>query len=235
MTRSYPYHHIPRCQHIKTNGVQCGSPALRRKRRFYFHERWRATRLDLNQAGALRLTTTVELPVLEDADSIQVALTQVLRLLLCRQVDAQLGGRLLYGLQIASSNLRQMTLDPDNKQDIVIDPASVGNNGVGDEAWSTADFHGQNLEEPEPEPDPEPEHPEPTHPSSGDCTENLDANPFETTSSTHLEDPIAPLWSAAPRSPELASHPEADPPLAITPGRDSQINNVAQAAERRSP
>ena len=33
---------ILRCQHIKMNGVQCGSPALYRRRQCFFHERAQA-------------------------------------------------------------------------------------------------------------------------------------------------------------------------------------------------
>jgi hypothetical protein len=29
---------VPRCQHVKVNGTQCGSPALRRRRHCYFHD-----------------------------------------------------------------------------------------------------------------------------------------------------------------------------------------------------
>jgi hypothetical protein len=136
----YPNHFIPRCQHIKTNGTQCGSPSLKRKKYCFFHHRWRETRLDLNNAGALRLTTTVVLPVLEDADSIQVALMQVMRLMLCRQIEHKTAGLLLYALQTASSNLRHAHFEPLHKSDVLIDPTEVTEIGVGDPAWSTADF-----------------------------------------------------------------------------------------------
>ncbi len=132
--------HIPRCQHIKTNGTQCGSPALRRKRFCFFHNRWRATRLNLNRAGTLQATTTVELPVLEDADSIQVSLMEVMRLIICRQLDHKTGGLLLYGLQTASHNLHHLDFEHCHKSSIVIDPQSVRETGVGDDAWQPEDF-----------------------------------------------------------------------------------------------
>jgi hypothetical protein len=34
---SYPVE-IRRCRHIRTNGTQCGSPALKKKRFCYYHE-----------------------------------------------------------------------------------------------------------------------------------------------------------------------------------------------------
>jgi hypothetical protein len=35
---------IRTCQHIKTNGIRCGSPAMRRSPFCYFHKRWRDLR-----------------------------------------------------------------------------------------------------------------------------------------------------------------------------------------------
>ncbi len=141
--------HIPRCQHIKTNGTQCGSPALRRKRFCFFHNRWRATRLNLNRAGTLQATTTVELPVLEDADSIQVSLMEVMRLIICRQLDHKTGGLLLYGLQTASHNLHHLDFEHCHKSSIVIDPRTVRETGVGEEAWQPEDFEEEEEQQEE--------------------------------------------------------------------------------------
>ncbi len=49
----YP-HSIPRCQHIKVNGTQCGSPALRRNRLCYFHKTWQGARIALGANRARR-------------------------------------------------------------------------------------------------------------------------------------------------------------------------------------
>ena len=145
----YPDHFIPRCQHLKTNGTQCGSPSLKQKRFCYFHNRWSETHLDLNSAGALRVTSTVILPVLEDADSIQVALMQIMRLILCRQLDNKIAGLLLYALQTASANLRHTQFEPRHKPQVVIDPKSVSETGVGDDAWEPADFTNEDSAEEE--------------------------------------------------------------------------------------
>ena len=45
-----------RCQHIKVNGTQCGSPALRRNRFCFFHKRFQDQRRDRRRdfiAGAI--------------------------------------------------------------------------------------------------------------------------------------------------------------------------------------
>src|SRR5207253_3564725 len=98
---TYYEYRVPRCQHIKTNGTQCGSPALRNGEYCYFHYRWRMTTVDLSHS-AHHVTTEFVLPVLEDADSIQITLGQIMRMIVCRQVDTKSAGLLLYGLQIAS-------------------------------------------------------------------------------------------------------------------------------------
>ena len=126
--------YIPRCQHIKTNGIQCGCPALHRKRFCYFHNRWRAASINLKRAA--RSAGMLELPVLEDANSIQVALMQVMRLILTRQLDHKTAGLILYALQTASTNLRQVDFDPRHKTDVVIDPRSVAETSVGEDAWA---------------------------------------------------------------------------------------------------
>jgi hypothetical protein len=62
---------VPRCQHLKVNGTQCGSPALRRNRFCFFHKSDQEQRIKLNASRRGRATFT--LPVLEDADSVQVS------------------------------------------------------------------------------------------------------------------------------------------------------------------
>jgi hypothetical protein len=50
---------------------------------------------------------SLDLPLLEDAAAIQAGLQQVLQALADERIDARRGGLLLYGLQIASSNLKR--------------------------------------------------------------------------------------------------------------------------------
>jgi hypothetical protein len=138
---------IPRCTHIKTNGTQCGSPALRGRRFCFFHKNWRGQRIQLNAKPASNGTIT--LPVLEDADSIQVALMQVMRLILAGQIESKTAGLLLYGLQTASVNLRQMKLDPYMKEEIVVNPEWTRVTSLGERAWSEADFEEQEEEDDE--------------------------------------------------------------------------------------
>jgi hypothetical protein len=130
---------IPRCEHIKTNGTQCGSPALRRKRFCYFHKRWRDTRVVLNANRARRSRAVIDMPVLEDANSVQISLMQIMRLILSGQVDPRTAGLLLYALQTASSNLRRTNFEP-YQTHVVIDPSTVDQTVLGEDPWRREDF-----------------------------------------------------------------------------------------------
>jgi hypothetical protein len=136
---SYP-NSIPRCEHIKVNGTQCGSPALKRNHFCYFHKRWHETRIVLNANRARRGRAALDLPVLEDANSIQVSLMQVMRLVLSGQVDPKTAGLLLYALQTASSNLSRINFEPAVKTRVVIDPRTVDQTPLGEDPWCREDF-----------------------------------------------------------------------------------------------
>ena len=130
---------IRRCQHIKVNGVQCGSPALQNQRHCFFHHshRPRVVRMGRNlKQTAARIT----LPVLEDANSIQVAVMQVTRLLLSGQIDHKTAGLTLYALQIASSNLARLSFEADKPTRIVVDRSTVAETPLGYTPWSA---HGK--------------------------------------------------------------------------------------------
>src|SRR5438093_13006537 len=95
--------------------------------------------------SAHHVTPEFVLPVLEDADTIQITLGQIMRMIVCRQVDTKSAGLLLYGLQIASANLRRTRFEPYHK-DVTIDLFRVPERIIGDEAWSPSDFpHVGNL------------------------------------------------------------------------------------------
>jgi len=136
---------IPRCQHIKVNGTQCGSPAVRDRRFCFFHKKWHDQRIVINSAQARQSPPTLDLPVLEDANSIQVALMQVMRLLISHQIDHKTAGLLLYALQTASFNLHRTDFEPVVKTKIVIDPTRVDETALGDPQWQNEDL--ENSEE----------------------------------------------------------------------------------------
>ncbi len=95
------------CEHIKSNGEFCGSPALRGRAYCYFHLTWVGRRLRTQKQVMKMECPPPELPALEDANSIQLALMQVMDALIHGRISTKISGQLLYGLQIASSNLWQ--------------------------------------------------------------------------------------------------------------------------------
>ena len=131
---------VPRCQHLKINGTQCGSPALRRNRFCYFHKRFQEEKIKLNCDRARRGTATFILPVLEDADSIQVSLMQIMRLLLSGRIDREHAAPLLYALQTATLNLRNVTIEPSDINDVVIDRNTIDQTCIGGNQWNDEDF-----------------------------------------------------------------------------------------------
>ena len=138
---------IPRCQHIKVNGTQCGSPALRRGKFCFFHKKWHEQRLRINSNHARR-ARSLDLPVLEDANSIQVALMQVMRLVLSGELDGKAAGLLLYALQTASCNLRHTNFEPVSMHCVVLDPRAVADSQLGEsDLWSDEDFEEETEEE----------------------------------------------------------------------------------------
>jgi hypothetical protein len=84
-----------RCQHLRLNGARCGSPAITHHNYCYFHQRLH------EDAGQ-------EIPVIEDAGSVQLAIMQILRGLATGMMEYKVAALMLYGLQIASANLKQL-------------------------------------------------------------------------------------------------------------------------------
>ncbi len=139
-----------RCQHIKVNGVQCGSPALRRNRFCFFHKRFQDERIRLSADRARRGVATFILPVLEDANSIQMAIMQIMRLILTGQIEHKTASLLLYALQTASSNLRSTKFEPRMHQ-VVLNPRDAADIPLDCDAWDDEDFDEEEEEEAEPD------------------------------------------------------------------------------------
>ncbi len=148
------YHpNIHRCEHIKVNGTQCGSPSIRGKTFCYFHGRWQEERVQFNVPG-LKVRPSIDLPVLEDANSVQVALMQVMALLLAGQIEHKTAALLLYGLQTASGNLRKADFEAYPPR-VVIDPDNVDQTLMGEKLWENSDFDDTEEEDGDEEDDEE--------------------------------------------------------------------------------
>jgi hypothetical protein len=127
------------------NGTQCGSPALRRNRFCFFHKKWHEQRIRIN-ARHERRARAVDLPVLEDANSIQVAIMQIMRMIMAGELDTKKAGFLLYGLQTASCNLRHTNFEP-LMHNVVLDPRDAADSLLGDsQLWCDEDFDSEEDE-----------------------------------------------------------------------------------------
>jgi hypothetical protein len=115
---TYP---IAYCQHIKKDGSQCGSPALRNLQFCFFHDRCRPLIQDVS-GSAQYPSAPFFLPRLEDANSIQRALAKVCQNLLHRRLDPKKAGVLLYAIQLASSNLARSNKNKSHKKSAPLPP-----------------------------------------------------------------------------------------------------------------
>ena len=138
------FDNVPRCQHVKMNGTQCGCPALRRRRLCFFHVRCQDQRKRI-MADQFKQARFV-VPVLEDANAVQMALMQVMQLLASGQMDHKTAGLMLYALQTASCNLRKTQFEPSDVTDVVIDRDDVDRTSIGGPQWFEEDFEEEEEE-----------------------------------------------------------------------------------------
>ena len=96
------------CEHIKANGLRCGSPALRQRRYCYFH----FCAHDLRRRRRQHPNAPFVLPLLEDANSIQMAIQQVAEAVLEERIDNKRAGLLLFACQTAACNLKNCDFEP---------------------------------------------------------------------------------------------------------------------------
>jgi hypothetical protein len=143
---SYPVT-IRRCQHIKVNGIQCGSPAKRNERHCYFHDQCRLMSREINMKFSEH--GIIKLPTLEDANSIQLGLAEVMRLLVTQQIDHRTASLLLRALRTAAANVKFTSFEPKQPTQVVIDPQCVANRPLGATAWSAVEGREYDPVEPD--------------------------------------------------------------------------------------
>ena len=106
------------CEQRKANGDPCSSPALNGKRFCHYHEQMGPSPVNLENAES-NPSFHVYLPQLEDADSIQSAISEVCELMLHRRIEPKEASALFYAMQVASSNLvhKIQKLNPETRSD----------------------------------------------------------------------------------------------------------------------
>ena len=90
-----------RCRHVFTDGHRCGSPSLRTQDFCYYHH---VSRREPSLAPGHGMFL---MPRIDDRAAIQIALYDILARITLRDIELKTAGMLLYGLQIASSNIAQ--------------------------------------------------------------------------------------------------------------------------------
>jgi hypothetical protein len=113
------------CRHIKTNGARCGSPAMTNHAFCYFHRNLASRHPRLpepiptiihphNPTREFQIATEpiLNLPPLEDRESIQLAASMIIGALARNTLDTKRAGTLLYGLQVASANAVHLNYSP---------------------------------------------------------------------------------------------------------------------------
>ena len=143
------FNNVPRCQHVKVNGTQCGSPALRWRRHCYFHNCIRRERKKI--LATTSVTRMFDLPLLEDANSVQTALMKVIQMLGSGGLDHKTAGLMLYALQTASSNLRHVDFEAAEVTNVVIDRDDVHRTCIDGQQWFEEDFEEEEEAEGEAE------------------------------------------------------------------------------------
>jgi hypothetical protein len=92
------------CEQRKSNGDPCQSPALRDKKFCHFHEVTGPPPIDIHNSDAIP-SSHVYLPQLEDAASIQSAISEVCEMMLHRRIEPKEATALFYAMQVASTNM----------------------------------------------------------------------------------------------------------------------------------
>jgi hypothetical protein len=97
------------CEHIKDNGVRCGSPAMRHRKFCFYHLRY----YDPTQLPG---SPEYRMPVLDSFQSIQLMVSQLQRAYLAKTITDREMTNLLYSLQLASNNGKNISTP--NRADI---------------------------------------------------------------------------------------------------------------------
>src|SRR5208282_3073803 len=133
---------IRRCQHIKVNGTQCGSPARRNEPYCHYHRENQPERVKVGGKDGVE----VLMPVLEDAQSIQTVVRQVAMLILGGKIDNKQAGLMLHALRIASANLKRIEAEKPRPEQVVVDPEKVAETQMWMTPWTVRE-RGLELED----------------------------------------------------------------------------------------
>jgi hypothetical protein len=96
----------PRCEYPRSGGQPCRAPKVRGQKYCNMHLAMEAAR-----------PTKFNLPALEDANSIQVALTKTAQGLVDGTLEEKVATKLAYVLQVAMSNVNNVKFEPEEEEE----------------------------------------------------------------------------------------------------------------------
>ena len=128
------------CEQRKVNGDPCNSPALNGKRFCHYHEKMGPSPINIDNDEAIP-SFHVYLPQLEDAASIQAAISEVCEMMLHRRIEPKEASALFYAMQVASSNLGHKNKKPNSEtsSDTISEKISENNSGKSSPAPASSE------------------------------------------------------------------------------------------------
>ena len=95
------------CEHIKSDGIPCGSPAMRGLPLCFFHSRtFQPARRRPRRKPLIDFRRrNIVLPELNSHDAVLVALQEIMQAVIEHRVDGERANSLLYGIQTAITAL----------------------------------------------------------------------------------------------------------------------------------
>jgi hypothetical protein len=96
----------PRCEYPRSGGRPCRAPKVRGKKYCNMHLAMEATR-----------PTKLNLPALDDANSIQVALSKTAQGLVDGTLEEKVATKLAYVLQVAMNNVDKVNFEPEEEEE----------------------------------------------------------------------------------------------------------------------
>ncbi len=100
------------CEHVKINGLRCGSPALRGRRVCFYHFSSKVHHLGM-------------VPILENGAAIQHGLLEIIHALLDERIDPKRARLVISALRIAALNLSRANGEPPANRVVVDMPPKL--------------------------------------------------------------------------------------------------------------
>ena len=138
---------VPICQHIKDNGLRCGTPALNGRHFCYYHCR-------AHFPGARILTRKYRAPIPETVASLQVALAHTMQALTSGDMTPKQANSALWSIQLGMNLLRQSSALTKSELGQVVTEIPEAMQSVLVEPEPKAEPKALKLPEREPEPEP---------------------------------------------------------------------------------